>query len=113
MPPSLWRGVTAGTATSSGAAGSAAPTVDVLGAHNNYGRGCAGCHAPHNGARGNGNTTTDTQSGMNALFGQDYSTLYGQTLNFGDVSPTSAGTNYQLVTPAAGSTPQNLTAQQY
>ena len=104
--------VTAGTATSSGAAGSAAPTVDVLGAHNNYGRGCAGCHAPHNGARGNGNTTTDTQSGMNALFGQDYSTLYGQTLNFGDVSSTSAGTNYQLVTPAAGSTLQSLTAQQ-
>ena len=37
--------VTAGaTKMTSGAAGSVAPTVDVLGAHNNYGRGCAGCH---------------------------------------------------------------------
>ena len=27
-------------------------TVDVLGAHNNQGRGCAGCHAPHSGAFG-------------------------------------------------------------
>ena len=105
--------VTVGTKTSTGAAGSAAPTSDVLGPHNNYGRGCAGCHAPHNGARGNGNTTTDAQSGMNALFGQDYSTLYGQTLNFGDISPTASGTNYQLVTPTAGTTIQALTTQQY
>ena len=28
--------------------------TDVLGAHLNYGRGCAGCHAPHSGAFGNG-----------------------------------------------------------
>ena len=35
-------------------------TTDVLGAHLNYGRGCAGCHAPHSGARGNGATTSDT-----------------------------------------------------
>jgi hypothetical protein len=105
--------VTQGTATSSGAAGSAAPTVDVLGAHNNYGRGCAGCHAPHSGARGNGNVTTDAQTGENALFGQDYGALYGQTMNFGDVSPTSTGTNYQLVTPTAGTALASLTAQQY
>jgi len=25
------------------------PTVDVQGAHENGGRGCAGCHAPHSG----------------------------------------------------------------
>jgi len=30
------------------------PTSDVLGAHLNYGRGCAACHAPHSGAWGNG-----------------------------------------------------------
>ena len=100
--------VTPGIATSTGAPGSASPTVDVLGAHNNYGRGCAGCHAPHSGARGNGGngvngTVVDTQTGENALFGQDYGPLYGQTLNFGDISPTdTAGTNYQLITPAAG-----------
>src|ERR1700730_3392516 len=34
--------VTKGTETSSGAGNAKAPTVDVLGAHNNYGRGCAG-----------------------------------------------------------------------
>ena len=44
-----------------GAAGFAAaqlqnPTTDVLGAHLNYGRGCAACHAPHSGALGNGKT---------------------------------------------------------
>jgi hypothetical protein len=110
--------VAKGTATSTGAtAGSVAPTVDVLGAHNNYGRGCAGCHAPHSGARGNGGNgingaVTDAQTGENALFGQDYGPLYGQTMNFGDVSNSSAGTNYQLVTPAAGTALSALTAQQ-
>ena len=29
-------------------------TVDVLGAHNNGGRGCAGCHSPHSGSFGSG-----------------------------------------------------------
>ncbi|MFY9702471.1 MAG: hypothetical protein WAK02_09980, partial [Terriglobales bacterium] len=39
-----------GFATTKGTPGSVAPTIDVLGAHQNYGRGCAGCHAPHSGA---------------------------------------------------------------
>ena len=30
------------------------PNNDVLGAHNNGGRGCAGCHAPHSGGAGSG-----------------------------------------------------------
>jgi hypothetical protein len=30
------------------------PTVDNMGAHENGGRGCAGCHAPHSGGRGSG-----------------------------------------------------------
>ena len=34
------------------------PSTDVLGAHLNYGRGCAACHAPHSGAYGNGNAKT-------------------------------------------------------
>jgi len=75
--------------------------IDVLGAHNNYGRGCAGCHAPHNGGKGNGGNTgpnaanyasyggeyapnTDPYAGVDALFGQDLSTLYGVTLRMGD-----------------------------
>src|SRR5450756_619162 len=51
------------------------PATDVLGAHLNYGRGCAACHAPHSGARGNGITTTDTGTGDIALWGQDVAAL--------------------------------------
>ena len=32
--------------------------MDKLGAHQNGGRGCTGCHAPHSGARGNGGSLT-------------------------------------------------------
>jgi len=49
-----------------------APTSDVLGAHLNYGRGCAACHAPHSGAWGNGaNKSGDTTAGTSILWGQD------------------------------------------
>lgn len=65
--------------------------IDVLGAHNNGGRGCAGCHAPHSGAAGGGgNAATnaaafnDPYSGSNALFGQDVTPLYSQSLTFGN-----------------------------
>jgi len=60
--------------------------VDVLGAHNNQGRGCAGCHAPHSGAFGSGHTPkgNPSDSGTYALWGQDASPLYGVTLKFGD-----------------------------
>jgi cytochrome c553 len=64
---------------------------DNLGAHNNGGRGCAGCHAPHSGARGGGGTVgtgTATALGVSegddALWGQDINPLNAQTLNFGD-----------------------------
>jgi len=59
------------------------PTADVLGAHNVYGRGCIACHAPHSGAAGNGGNQTAT-SGNFALWGEDMSPLYGQTLGFGN-----------------------------
>ena len=59
--------------------------VDVLGAHNNGGRGCAGCHAPHSGSYGSGHAQkTGTDTGSYALWGQDASPLYGQTIAFGD-----------------------------
>src|SRR5208337_3110809 len=54
------------------------PNYDVMGAHENGGRGCAGCHAPHNQARGNGGTGAsygafaDAQGG---LWGQDTSAI--------------------------------------
>ena len=72
-----------------GAAGFAAaqlqnPTTDVLGAHLNYGRGCAACHAPHSGALGNGKTPgAGTDTGSFALWGEDASPLYGATIAFG------------------------------
>lgn len=56
------------------------PTSDVLGAHLNYGRGCAACHAPHSGAHGNGIATSDTATGNIALWGQDVAPLFGKTL---------------------------------
>ena len=79
------------------------PSTDVLGAHLNYGRGCAACHAPHSGAYGNGNAkTADPTSGSIALWGQDVGSLYGKTIvtgqsehgNATEVLPTSmtAGT---------------------
>jgi len=60
--------------------------VDVLGAHNNNGRGCAGCHQPHSGAYGSGHGTgtTGSDSGSYALWGQDATPLYGKTIAFGD-----------------------------
>ena len=82
----------------------AAPSTDVLGAHLNYGRGCAACHAPHSGVYGNGNAkTADPSAGTVALWGEDLGSLYGKTVQFGseqrhhgylEVLPTSltAGT---------------------
>jgi hypothetical protein len=57
--------------------------TDVLGAHNNQGRGCAGCHAPHSGSFGSGHGG-GADAGSYALWGQDASPLYGQTIAFGD-----------------------------
>jgi len=63
------------------------PTSDVLGAHLNYGRGCAACHAPHSGAWGNGaNASADTNAGDVALWGQDVSSLYGKVITTGQSS---------------------------
>jgi formate-dependent nitrite reductase cytochrome c552 subunit len=79
------------------------PTTDVLGAHLNYGRGCAACHAPHSGVYGNGNAkTADPTAGNIALWGEDVSSLYSKTIvtgqsehgSFTEVLPSSlsAGT---------------------
>jgi hypothetical protein len=67
--------------------------VDVLGAHNNGGRGCAGCHQPHSGSFGSGQKGA-ADAGSYALWGQDASPLYGQTIAFGD------GGAYTEVMPA-------------
>src|SRR6516162_7728773 len=62
-------------------------TTDVLGAHLNYGRGCAACHAPHSGAYGNGAAkTSDSSSGNIALWGEDVSSLTNKVLSVGQSS---------------------------
>jgi len=69
------------------------PTADVLGAHNVYGRGCIACHAPHSGGAGNGDAAAPN-SGNLALWGEDLSPLYGQTLKFGGGSFSVSIPNY-------------------
>src|SRR5271166_5893041 len=74
------------------------PTSDILGAHLNYGRGCAACHAPHSGAWGNGaNKSGDTTSGNSILWGQDVGNLFGKTITTGS---TDGSTGYTEVLPA-------------
>ncbi len=74
-----------------------APTGDVLGAHLNYGRGCAACHAPHSGQAGNGGAHTQTVANS-YLWGQDTTALLGASITFSgntvEVLPTTlaAGT---------------------
>jgi hypothetical protein len=81
------------------------PTTDVLGAHLNYGRGCAACHAPHSGAYGNGNAkTADPTSGNVALWGEDVSSLYGKTITSGSTDG-STGFVETLPTSFTASTP--------
>jgi hypothetical protein len=108
--------IKSGVATSTGAPGSVAPLTDVLGAHNNYGRGCAGCHAPHSGAYGAGGGTqgapSDKYTGENALFAQDMGPLFNQTFDFSDVSNAGSKKNFIFSTPTA-SNPTGWTAQQY
>jgi hypothetical protein len=78
--------------------------IDKLGAHQNGGRGCVGCHAPHSGARGNGgvlrwNATSGAyesvavtgQSGDDVLWGQDLGPIYNHPLNFPGSSDYAAG----------------------
>src|SRR5512135_1384254 len=70
--------------------GSGITGVDKLGAHQNGGRGCTGCHAPHSGAFGaggnaiTGQTIDKTNAGNYALWGEDLGPLYGYVLNQGD-----------------------------
>ncbi len=77
------------------------PSTDVLGAHLNYGRGCAACHAPHSGAYGNGAAkTADPTSGNVALWGEDVASLYSQTI----ITGNSGRGTYTEVLPSAMST---------
>jgi hypothetical protein len=75
--------------------------IDKLGAHQNGGRGCVGCHTPHSGARGNGGTPMWDQasgsfvtrpvsadgSGDDVLWGQDL----GPVIGMGSIATGSGG----------------------
>src|SRR3954471_140962 len=91
--------------------------IDKLGAHQNGGRGCVGCHAPHSGARGNGgvmkwdaasssykSVAVVGDSGDDVLWGQDLGPIYGQTLNFPTSADYAAGVTGDLT--IAGNTTQ-------
>src|SRR6266536_5953176 len=85
--------------------GSGITGVDKLGAHQNGGRGCTGCHAPHSGAFGaggnaiTGQTVDKTNAGNYALWGQDLGPLYGATLTQGD--NVTGGATYLTQLPAS------------
>ena len=96
--------------------------IDKLGAHQNGGRGCVGCHAPHSGGRGNGGSltltsvwdgTTKTWSnvvandptesqGNDVLWGQDL----GPILNLGSI--TTAGGAVVDMTNASPTTDERI-----
>jgi hypothetical protein len=76
--------------------------VDVLGAHNNGGRGCAGCHQPHSGSFGSGHAGK-ADTGSFALWGQDASPLYGKSITFGDVGARTPFVEVLPSTIATGS----------
>lgn len=87
-------------------AGKGLTGVDILGAHQNGGRGCAGCHAPHSGAAGGGGNvatnvpTNDPLSGSAALFGQDVTPLLGLSLSFGNDNAANKYAGYVELLPA-------------
>ena len=80
---------------------------DKLGAHQNGGRGCVGCHTPHSGSRGNGGNalsgiSSDAHDGNFALWGQDMQPLYGKTIATG-------GGTYDIVLPADSEVDEHIT----
>jgi hypothetical protein len=83
--------------------GSGIVGADKLGAHQNGGRGCTGCHAPHSGAFGaggnfiTGQTQDKTNAGNYALWGEDLGPLYGAVINQGD--NVSGGQQFQTTLP--------------
>jgi len=88
-------------------------TIDKLGGHQNGGRGCVGCHAPHSGARGNGGVMKwDTASssyksvavsgvvGDEVLWGQDLGPIYGASFAFPD-NPDDGSTGVLTMTASS------------
>jgi hypothetical protein len=81
--------------------------IDKLGAHQNGGRGCVGCHTPHSGSKGNGGNalggaSTDDHDGNVALWGQDMQPLYGQLIETGSGA-------YDITFPANAEANEDIT----
>src|SRR5271169_531216 len=79
------------------------PTVDVQGAHENGGRGCAGCHAPHSGGRGAGGqaigatvTASGVAEGDQGLWGTDTASIIagGGSLSFSGYAVSLTGASW-------------------
>lgn len=73
---------------------SGSPAASILGVHNNGGRGCAGCHAPHTGLPG-----ATAEAGGIALWGQNAIPSYGSTVRLGGPD------NYVELRPARVASP--------
>ncbi len=78
--PGVWSTTTPGGVT----APAKGFTIDKLGAHQNGGRGCVGCHTPHSGARGNGGLASGYLDNKDdeILWGQDLTLVYSHSFNF-------------------------------
>lgn len=58
--------------------------TNPLGAHLNYGRGCAACHLPHSGTSGSGGAQpVNSSAGTIPLWGENLASLYGRTVSTG------------------------------
>ena len=60
---------------------------DAMGAHLNYGRGCAACHTPHSSALANGAGESSQGSIAGALWGEDVTGLWSKTIAAGSEIP--------------------------
>ncbi len=85
--------------------GSGLTGIDKLGAHQNGGKGCVGCHTPHSGAFGEGGNAAQggvvgdkTNAGNYALWGQDLGPLYEMVITQGD--KVNGGATYTTTLPA-------------
>ena len=85
--------------------GSGLTGIDKLGAHQNGGKGCVGCHTPHSGAFGEGGNAAQggvvgdkTNAGNYALWGQDLGPLYEMVITQGD--KVNGGATYSTTLPA-------------
>jgi len=69
--------------------GGTAMAQDILGGHNVNGHGCSSCHAPHNGAAGNGGAIADADTGNYYLWGRTFVTGSYAHLTHGSATPDS------------------------